>query len=340
MPHKTDKPGAYAAAGVSIDAGNEAVRRMSAAVRSTYNARVLAGIGSFGGVYDAGFLGGMKAPALVASTDGVGTKIMLAAACGRYESIGHDIVNHCVNDILVQGAEPLFFMDYIASPHLDPQMVASIVGGIAAACRDAGCVLLGGETAEMPGVYAPGEFDLVGTIVGVVERERMLPLPTVAVGDVALGLPSSGPHTNGYSLIRQALGDTPLDTVVEGVGALSDALLAPHRSYLSAVRELRRRVTVKALAHLTGGGFIENVPRILPAGASLRLATGSWPVPPLFGYVQQRGQIDRREMYRVFNMGVGMVVIVSAAEAELALKGGEPMWRIGEIVAGDHEVIL
>ncbi len=340
MPQKTDKASAYAAAGVSIDAGNEAVRRMSAAVRSTYNARVLAGIGSFGGVYDASLLAGMKAPALVASTDGVGTKIMLAAACGRYESIGHDIVNHCVNDILVQGAEPLFFMDYIASPHLDLQMVASVVGGIAAACRDAGCVLLGGETAEMPGVYAPGKFDLVGTIVGVVERARMLPLDTVAVGDVALGLPSSGPHTNGYSLIRRVLGDTPLDTYVEGVGVLSDALLAPHRSYLSAVRVLRQRLTVKALAHLTGGGFIENVPRVLPLGTSLRLLPDSWPVPPLFGYLQQKGQIDRAEMYHVFNMGVGMVVIVSAQDAEVALAGGEAMWRIGEVVAGEREVLL
>jgi phosphoribosylaminoimidazole synthetase len=340
MTHKTNEQSAYAAAGVSIDAGNEAVRRMSAAVRSTYNARVLAGIGSFGGVYDASPLAGMKAPALVASTDGVGTKIMLAAACGRYESIGHDIVNHCVDDILVQGAEPLFFLDYIAAPKLDPAMVASVVSGIAAACRAAGCVLIGGETAEMPGVYCVGEFDLAGTIVGVVERERMLPLPTVAVGDVVLGLPSSGPHTNGYSLIRRILGDTPLDTQVAGVGVLSDALLAPHRSYLSEVRALRQRVTVKALAHLTGGGFIENVPRVLPKGTSVRLTPGSWVIPPLFRYLQEKGQIDRREMYRVFNMGVGMVVIVSAAEAQTALAGSETIWRIGEVVAGDGEVLL
>ena len=224
---------AYDAAGVSIDAGNKAVALMSAAVRSTYNARVLAGIGSFGGVYDAAAAGRRwTAPALVASTDGVGTKTMLAAGLGRYESIGQDIVNHCINDILVQGAEPLFFLDYIAAPRFDPQMVAAVVGGIAAACRAAGCVLLGGETAEMPGVYAPGEFDLVGTIVGVVERGEMLPLPDVAAGDVVLGLPSSGPHTNGFSLIRRVLAGTPLDSGLAGHrrpgrGAAGAASLVP-----------------------------------------------------------------------------------------------------------------
>jgi len=339
MTQGTDKS-AYKAAGVSIDAGNEAVRMMSEAVRSTYNARVLAGIGSFGGVYDAAALAGMSAPALVASTDGVGTKTMLAAAWGSYESLGHDIVNHCVNDILVQGAEPLFFMDYIAAPRIDPPMVASIVSGCAAACREAGCVLLGGETAEMPGVYAAGQFDVVGTIVGVVERAHMLPLPTVAVGDVVLGLPSSGPHTNGYSLIRRVLGDAPLDTRVEGVGVLGEALLAPHRSYLSVVRRLRERVTVKALAHLTGGGFVENVPRVLPAGRSVRIAPGSWPIPPLFRWIQDRGQIAAAEMYRVFNMGVGMAAIVSPDEAQAALAGSDTIWRIGEVVAGQREVLL
>ncbi len=331
---------AYADAGVNIDAGNEAVRLMSEAVRSTYDARVLAGIGSFGGVYDASFLEGIRAPALVASTDGVGTKTMLAAAWGRYDSLGEDIVNHCINDILVQGAEPLFFLDYIAAPRLSPRMIADIVSGCARACRAAGCALLGGETAEMPGVYADGQFDIAGTIVGVVERDRMLPLPTVTVGDVALGLPSSGPHTNGYSLIRRLVADTPLETVAPGVGVLGEALLQPHRSYLAVVRRLRARAPIKALAHITGGGLIENTPRVLPEGVSLRLVRGAWPVPPLFSYLQNKGHIAEREMYRVFNMGVGMVVIVSADDAAALLAGDDEIWRIGEIVPGRREVLL
>jgi phosphoribosylaminoimidazole synthetase len=330
----------YETAGVSIDAGNKAVALMAEAVRSTYNARVLAGIGSFGGVYDASPLAGLTAPALVASTDGVGTKTMLAAALGRYESIGHDIVNHCINDILVQGADPLFFLDYIAASKIEPPTVAAIVSGIAAACRAAGCVLLGGETAEMPGVYSPGHFDLVGTIIGVVERERMLPLPTVAAGDVALGLPSSGPHTNGYSLIRRVFADMPLTAQFPGVGVLGDALLTPHRSYLDVVRRLRQSVTIKALAHITGGGLLENTPRVLPQGVSVRLDPRAWPLPPLFRLIQEKGQVADLEMYRVFNMGIGMVVIVSAEDAAIALAGGEEMWRIGEVVAGQREVII
>jgi phosphoribosylaminoimidazole synthetase len=331
---------AYTDAGVNIDAGNEAVRLMSEAVRSTYNARVLAGIGSFGGVYDASSLAGMAAPALVASTDGVGTKTMLAAAWGRYASLGEDIVNHCINDILVQGAEPLFFLDYIASPRLSPRMIADIVGGCAKACREAGCVLLGGETAEMPGVYAPGQFDIAGTIVGVVERAHMLPLPTIAAGDVALGLPSSGPHTNGFSLIRKIVGDLPLATQIEEVGVLGDALLAPHRSYLRVVQRLRRRATIKGLAHITGGGLIENTPRILPADCGLHVQRGAWPVPPLFRWLQERGGIADIEMHRVFNMGVGMVVIAAPTDAEALLAGSDEMWRIGEVVTGQHEVTL
>jgi phosphoribosylformylglycinamidine cyclo-ligase len=338
-----EKMSSYQAAGVSIDAGNRAVDLMREAVRSTYNAQVLAGIGSFGGVFDASGLADLHAPALVASTDGVGTKTKIAAALGRYETIGQDIVNHCINDILVQGARPLFFLDYIAMSRLDPAMVASIVTGIAAACRPAGCVLLGGETAEMPGVYEQGEFDLAGTIVGVVERENMLPLPTVHVGDVALGLASSGPHTNGYSLIRRVYADTPFKTRLEGVGILADTLLAPHRSYLDVVHALQGRVQVKALAHITGGGLIENVPRVLPDGVSLRIDLDSWPVPPLFRHIQHTGGIDLLEMFRVFNMGIGMIVVVSATDVEQALHvQGElgPIWRVGELIAGDQRVRL
>src|SRR5688572_31724188 len=274
----------YAAAGVDIEAGNRAVELMKAAVKSTYGPEVLAGIGSFGGLFDAAALKGMQAPVLVASTDGVGTKVKLAAQVGRYNSIGHDIVNHCIDDILVQGARPLFFMDYFATSKLTPEIVVEVVTGIAEACRASGCALLGGETAEMPGVYAPGEFDIAGTIVGVLERGSMLPRADIGPGDVLIGLRSSGPHTNGYSLIRKIFEGIPLETVFPELGVpLADALLAPHRSYLNVLSAvLRPPSTVKALAHLTGGGFIENIPRILPEGVDALVHHDSWPVPPLF----------------------------------------------------------
>jgi phosphoribosylformylglycinamidine cyclo-ligase len=334
----------YAAAGVNIDAGNRAVDLMRSAVQSTYGPEVLAGIGAFGGLFDAAGLKALPAPVLVASTDGVGTKVKLAAQAGRYAGIGHDIVNHCIDDILVQGAQPLFFLDYIASARLDPEQVAAVVGGMAAACREAGCALLGGETAEMPGVYAPGEFDVAGTIVGVVDRAHLLPRPDVRPGDVLLGLRSSGPHTNGYSLIRQIFRDTPLDTVFPELGRpLADALLAPHRSYLPLLRtEIQNpQSAIKALAHLTGGGFIENLPRVLPSGVGAVIHTGRWPVPPLFQLIQQRGPVSTAEMHRVFNMGIGLVVIL-APERVAALQAalGEETWVIGQLVAGAHEVTL
>jgi len=336
----TDQVEAYQAAGVSIDAGNKAVQLMRDAVQSTYTPQVLAGIGSFGGVYDASPLAKMASPALVASTDGVGTKTKIAAAVGQYNTIGQDIVNHCINDILVQGARPLFFLDYIATNRVKPQMIADIVSGIAAACREAGCALLGGETAEMPGVYLPSEFDLVGTIIGVVERDQILPSPEIRAGDQLLGLPSSGPHTNGYSLIRHVFADTPLDTDLDGLGVLADALLAPHRSYLSAIQELQRRVTIKALAHITGGGLIENVPRVLPADVNAHIATRSWSVPPLFQLIQHKGGVEKTEMYRVFNMGIGMVIIVASEEVDEVMKSDIAVQLIGEIVPGERKVIL
>jgi len=334
------KKDAYEAAGVSIDAGNEAIQLMRDAVRSTYTPEVLAGIGSFGGVYDAARLARMKSPALVASTDGVGTKTKIAAAVGRYDTIGQDIVNHCINDILVQGARPLFFLDYIASNQLNPQMIGEIVSGIALACREAGCALLGGETAEMPGVYQAGEFDLAGTIVGVVERDQILPSSDIRAGDAILGLPSSGPHTNGYSLIRHIFANTPLDTEFDGIGVLADALLAPHRSYLADVQSLRERVTVKGLAHVTGGGLIENLPRVLPANLDARIDRAAWTVPPLFQLLQQEGEIETAEMYRVFNMGIGMAVVVPADEVNKAMKSGVAVQLIGEFVPGERIVIL
>ncbi len=330
----------YASAGVSIEAGNRAVNLMRAAVKSTYGPEVLAGIGSFGGLFSAVALKGMQEPVLVASTDGVGTKVKLAVQAGRYESIGHDIVNHCINDILVQGARPLFFLDYIASSKLNPEMVASVVGGMAAACCAAGCALLGGETAEMPGVYQPNEFDVAGTIIGVVERANMLPRSEVQAGDVLIGLKSSGPHTNGYSLIRKIFEGVSLETVFDELGApLADALLAPHRAYLTLLEA--DLGCVKALAHLTGGGFIENIPRVLPDSLNASIQLGSWPVPPLFSLIQQRGEVETEEMYRVFNMGIGMVAIVDRAKvAEFQAALTEETFVIGELTPGNKVVVL
>ena len=325
-------PSAYAAAGVNIDAGNRAVALMKAAVQATYTPAVLGSHGGFGGLFDAAALQQMRQPVLVASTDGVGTKVKLAAATGRYRSIGQDIVNHCIDDILVQGARPLFFLDYVASSALEPATVAEIVTGMAEACRAADCVLLGGETAEMPGVYAAGAFDVAGTIVGVVERAKLLPRTDLAAGDVLVGLASSGPHTNGFSLIRQVFADAPLAAVDPALGmSLADALLAPHRSYLPLL--LPHLGEVKALAHLTGGGFYDNIPRVLPAHLAAVIDAGSWPVPPLFGLIQTRGQIAAAEMYRVFNMGIGMVAVVGQ-ERVAAFQAAIPeeTWVIGRLV--------
>ncbi|MHB0857588.1 MAG: phosphoribosylformylglycinamidine cyclo-ligase [Anaerolineae bacterium] len=313
------KPSAYAAAGVDIDAGNKAVAMMSQAVRSTYGPEVLLGIGAFGGLFDAGVLQKMRAPVLVASTDGVGTKIMVATALASYATLGWDIVNHCVNDILVQGAEPLFFLDYVAAPRIEPAVIAELVGGCAAACREAGCAILGGETAEMPGVYAPGELDLAGTIVGVVERDGIIDGSRIVPGDVLLGLPSSGLHTNGYSLVRRVFGPETYGQYAEVLGrTLGEALVAPHRSYLPAYRNLREAVSIKGMAHLTGGAFVENIPRILPEGVGTLVRRDAWEAPPLFRLIEEVGGVDHDEMYRVFNMGIGMVVIVAPDDVDAA----------------------
>ncbi len=333
---------AYRAAGVDIEAGNRAVDLMKEAVRSTYGPEVLAGIGAFGGLYDAGRLQAARRPVLVASTDGVGTKTRLAVALGRVEGLGEDIVNHCINDILVQGARPLFFLDYIAMPRLDPEIVARIVGGAARACRAARCALIGGETAEMPGVYAPGELDVVGTIVGWVEREAIIDGSEIAPGDLAIGFASSGLHTNGYSLARRVLAEEPMTGVHPALGRpLGDALLEPHRSYLPLFERLQGRVRIKGLAHITGGGFDDNIPRILPAGVGVRLDPASWPVPPLFRLIQEKGQVQEAEMYRVFNMGVGLVAFTTVAEAQAALEvAGDGAWVIGEVVPATSKRVI
>ena len=324
---------AYSAAGVSIDAGNRAIQLMKEAVRSTYTDSVLAGIGSFGGLFDVSAIKQMDHPVLVASTDGVGTKVKLAASLGRYRGIGHDIVNHCINDILVQGAKPLFFMDYFATSKLDPGQTAEVVTGIADACNEVGMALLGGETAEMPGVYQPNEFDVAGTIVGLVEREAILPRPTIRAGDVLIGFQSSGPHTNGYSLIRKVFKNTSLDE------ALADALLASHRSYFNML--CPHLTEVKALVHITGGGFFENIPRVLPENVSAIIHLNAWQVPPLWSSIQQEGNIATEEMYRVFNMGIGMIAIVDRSAAfEFQTAISEPTFLIGELVYGKRRVLL
>ena len=341
IARKALKSCAYAVAGVSIDAGNQAVELMKTAVKSSYNDAVLAGIGSFGGLYDAAALKHMDQPVLAASTDGVGTKVKLAAATGRFNGIGQDIVNHCINDILVQGARPLFFMDYFATSRLEPRQVAEVVSGMAEACRSAGMVLLGGETAEMPGVYAAGEFDVAGTILGVLEREQILPRSQeLRAGDVLIGLRSSGPHTNGFSLIRQVFSDIPLETVFPELGmSLADALLAPHRSYLDLLGP--HLAKVKALAHLTGGGFIENIPRVIPKNLDALIQTDAWRIPPLWNLIRQKGQIERTEMYHVFNMGIGMVAILAAEKAaEFQRSIPEETWQIGILISGSGVVKL
>lgn len=335
----------YRDAGVDIAAGTKAVQLMKAAVERTHGPRVLGGLGAFGGLFDIANLG-MESPTLVASADGVGTKTKVATALGKYDTVGHDIVNHCINDILVQGAEPLFFLDYVAASKLDPQMIADIVGGAAAACGAAGCALLGGETAEMPGVYEPGEFDLVGTIIGVVDRAAIIDGSTLAPGDVVLALESAGLHTNGFSLARRVLDDVDWNTPMDELGGktLGEALLAPHRCYLDEYRALRDGgITVKGLVHVTGGGLIDNPPRVLPEGCAFAIDRSTWTQPPLFQFIQDHGNVAPDEMAHVFNCGLGMLVVVSAEQAsaarEILAAGTVPHWQVGEIIARTDKAV-
>ena len=336
----------YKASGVDIDAGNEAVRRIRSLARGTFTPGVLSDIGSFGGLFRLD-RDRYQEPVLVSSADGVGTKLKVAFMTGRHGTVGADLVNHCVNDILVQGAEPLFFLDYLATGRLDPAVAEEVVGGIAKACRENGCALLGGETAEMPGFYADGEYDIAGFIVGIVERSRVIDGRSIVPGDVLIGLPSAGLHTNGYSLARRVLFETvgwTADTVVPELGAtVGDALLAPHRSYLPVMRPLLPRQTLKGLAHITGGGITENLPRVLPEGCSAEIDLGTWNVPALFQLLQERGQIPRDEMFRAFNMGIGLILVAAPAEAERIIdtlaRHGEPhAVRIGFVVSGSRDV--
>ncbi len=333
----------YSAAGVHIAAASQAMELITAAVRATHGPAVLAGMGAFGGCFDATLaLADTESPVLVASTDGVGTKTLVAAALNRYDTIGQDLVNHCVNDILVQGARPLFFLDYIATAHLEPERIAAIVGGVARACQAAGCALLGGETAEMPGVYLSGAFDLAGTIVGVVARDQLLPRSDLAPGDVILALPANGLHTNGYSLARRLVEQAtsyaacPPELGGQSIGA---ALLTVHRSYLAEVTTLRRVVPIKALAHITGGGVLDNLPRVwqtTPYGASQRLGAvierGTWPIPPIFDLLVRLGNLPDAEAYHVFNMGLGMLVIIPADAVADALSAVPEARQVGFLV--------
>ncbi len=326
----------YQESGVDIAAATRATELMAAAVRATHGPAVLAGMGAFGGCFDLGpTVQGYRSPALVASTDGVGTKTLVAAAVGRYDTVGQDLVNHCVNDILAQGARPLFFLDYVAVARLDPQQVADLVRGVAEACRAVGCALLGGETAEMPGVYHEGAFDLAGTIIGVVERERMLPRG-VAAGDAILALPSTGLHTNGFSLARRVLGPLGYEARPEELGGTSigEALLAVHRPYLREFDALEAAaVPVHGLAHITGGGLYDNLPRALPAGLGARIRRGTWDIPPIFGLLVRAGGLEEREAFHALNMGLGMLAIVPASAADAALRALPEARLVGEVVA-------
>ncbi len=351
-PQETDKfldmNSAYAASGVDITAAETAKRLMRDAVKATQGSNVLVGMGAFAGVLDASSIQNLKHPALVASTDGVGTKALLAAQAGRFDTLGFDLVHHSVNDLLTQGARPLFFMDYLAMGRLDPVQAATIVRGVAQACLGVNCVLLGGETAEMPDVYLPQAFDLAGTIVGIVERDAIIDGAFIIPGDVLLGLPSSGLHTNGYSLARRVFAPFSLETVFPELGEpLVDALLQPHRCYLREIQALREFLekestnhpAIKGLAHITGGGFEGNISRILPAGTQAIIETSSWSVPPLFQVIAQLGHVSKDEMYRTLNMGIGMVIVLSPQHARETLRFLPEAITIGFIRAGEGVVV-
>jgi phosphoribosylformylglycinamidine cyclo-ligase len=335
----------YRDAGVDIDAANVATSKIKELARSTFNARTLSEIGSFGGMFDAAFPS-LSQPVLVASADGVGTKLKIAFMTGIHNTVGRDLVNHCVNDILVQGARPLFFLDYIATSVLVPDTVASIVEGITTGCRENGCVLLGGETAEMPGFYAEGEYDVAGFIVGIVDRGKVIDGKQIAPGDVVLALPSNGLHTNGYSLARKLFFEVAGYDVTTHLPSLDTtliaALLKPHASYLNALEGLLDSGKIKGLAHITGGGLLENIPRILPEGTSATIARGTWPVLPIFTHMQEIGNVPDAEMYRTFNMGVGMVIVCAPEQAESIQthfsRRDQACYEIGRVTEGNREV--
>jgi len=336
----------YKQAGVDIEAGNEVVRRIRALARGTFTRGVLSDIGSFGGLFrlDAA---GVSDPVLVASADGVGTKLRVAFQAGTHRTIGVDLVNHCVNDILVQGAQPLFFLDYLATGRLEPDVAVQVVEGLSAACRENGCALLGGETAEMPGFYADGEYDVAGFIVGVVARDRLIDGRTIRAGDALVGVSSSGLHTNGYSLARRIAFEVAglrVDSVVTELGrTIGAALLEPHRSYLPVIKPLLSSGVIKGMAHITGGGITDNLPRILPDGAGAVIDRSAWQVPPIFQWLQRTGHVPDDDMLRTFNMGIGLILACANDAAdrligELTAAGEPAAVRIGRVVPGSKGV--
>jgi len=334
----------YRESGVDIDASNRAKKKIAELARATWGKEVLSEIGNFGGLYE--LPAGLEKPILVSSVDGVGTKLKVAFLTGKHDTVGEDLVNHCVNDILVQGAEPLFFLDYIASGKLEPETIAEVVRGLARGCTANGCALIGGETAEMPGFYGGGEYDLAGCIIGVIERAKLIDGHTIEPGDAVWAFPSSGLHTNGYSLARKVVFEEAklgTEDEIPGTGmTAAEALLAVHRSYLPEVRSLRASTEIKGLAHITGGGLLENIPRILPKSCAVEIDVSKWETPPLFTFLKERGGVDWTEMHRVFNMGIGMIAIVGA-KAAAAVKRGTYRWEpfpIGAVVAGKREVHL
>ncbi|HEV2836880.1 MAG TPA: phosphoribosylformylglycinamidine cyclo-ligase [Pyrinomonadaceae bacterium] len=337
----------YSDAGVDIDAATRATDRIKELARATFNERTLSEIGSFGGMFDGAFPN-LAQPVLVASADGVGTKLKIAFATGVHNTVGRDLVNHCVNDILVQGARPLFFLDYVATGKLSPQVVASVVEGVANGCRENGCALLGGETAEMPGFYGEGEYDIAGFIVGVVDKTKVIDGKTIAPGDILLALPSAGLHTNGYSLARKLFFEVAkyeLGMYLPELAMTAGyALLQPHVSYLRPLEGLLDRGVIKGLAHITGGGMIDNIPRILPEGTAVRIEKGSWQILPLFELLRVIGNVSEFEMYRTFNMGVGMVIVCSPRDVDVIKshlkQRSDTFYQIGEVVDGNREVLL
>jgi phosphoribosylformylglycinamidine cyclo-ligase len=339
-----NKPISYSDAGVSIDNANLAVAKIREYAKSTFNSRTLTEIGSFGGMFSAAFPN-MSEPVLVASADGVGTKLKVAFMADVHNTVGQDLVNHCVNDILVQGARPLFFLDYFATGVVVPDVTASVVEGMAIACKENGCVLLGGETAEMPSMYADGEYDLAGFIVGIVDKKNVIDGKSIKTGDCLLALPSNGLHTNGYSLARKLLfevGNYDVDTKLDELdGTLKDVLLKPHRSYLKPLEGLLSTGKIKGLAHITGGGLLENIPRILPDNVSVEIKRGTWNELPIFGIMQKLGNVEDSEMFRAFNMGVGMVIVCDYNDKKFIQNSlGKECAEIGRVVDGTKEVII
>lgn len=338
----------YRDAGVDIDAGNKAVELMKDKVKATYTNGVVGDLGGFGGLYTLAGFGNLAEPMLVSGTDGVGTKLRLAIEMDKHDTIGQDCVAMSVNDVLVQGATPLFFLDYIAVGKLEPEKVATIVGGVAAACKESGCALLGGETAEMAGFYTDGDYDVAGFAVGIVDRKDLITGETIAEGDVLLGLPSSGVHSNGFSLVRKIIFDVQHmslnDHIPEFGKTLGEELLTPTTLYPKAVLSLLQKKYVKGMVHITGGGFYDNIPRVLPEGTMVRIDGDAWQAPPVFVKLQEWGNVATKEMYRTFNMGIGMVLVVAPQDVEAVkadlMARGEKVFEIGRVEKGDCTVVI